>query len=68
MIVGGGGLDSGKLRTICSTSGSGSLMWNVGTAGHIGKLHCTDSFGPANEYTVPTHSVPANSLDRWLHI
>ena len=30
---------------------------------HIGKLHCTDSLGPANVYIVATHSGPANSLE-----
>ena len=35
---------------------------------YIDKLHCTDSFNPANKYTVPTHLVPANLLDHWVHI
>ena len=39
-----------------------------GRSGHIGKLHYTDSFSPVNEYTVPTHLVPVNLLDHWLHI
>jgi hypothetical protein len=35
---------------------------------HIGKLHCTNSLGPANNYIVPTHSGPANLLKPFSNI
>ena len=37
-------------------------------ATYIGKLHCSESLEPVNNYIVLTHSVPANSVDTLPYI